>query len=291
MGDSGNSALGGNYELDKDLSPVLAKASNDDLEPIVMAVLKASSENLSDDPLFKLHRPNHAKYAQSIEREIKLFGGNTVANWFRGGSGPTYHGIVCDVAKRMGAEFEKDSPIEVVEMAIIVKALGTAFEKMTDEQRLEFIRSFNEAGVSLPEFAEILGGKGKVPKAAFMGAMQAAIRLGGFASYQIAVIAANAIARLVIGRGLAFGANMALTRTVAVIAGPIGWTLSTLWLAYDVAGPAFRVTIPCVFIIAALRLQQRIELPADSMPRWEDAPMPDMPVQDEGEKGAGDAKR
>ena len=64
------------------------------------------------------------------------------------------------------------------------------------------------------------------------------------------------IAIAIVGHGLSFAANAGLSRAIAVVAGPIGWLLSTLWLAIDLAGPAYRVTIPCVIHVAQLRLGQ-----------------------------------
>ena len=40
---------------------------------------------------------------------------------------------------------------------------------------------------------------------------------------------------------------------MAIFAGPIGWLLTVIWTAIDVAGPAYRVTIPCCIQIAYMR--------------------------------------
>lgn len=40
---------------------------------------------------------------------------------------------------------------------------------------------------------------------------------------------------------------------IAVFLGPVGWVLTGVWTAIDLAGPAFRVTVPCVLHIAMLR--------------------------------------
>lgn len=47
---------------------------------------------------------------------------------------------------------------------------------------------------------------------AIMAAIQAGLRAGGFLSYQITVIVANYVTRLVLGRGLTLATNAALTR-------------------------------------------------------------------------------
>ena len=47
--------------------------------------------------------------------------------------------------------------------------------------------------------------------------------------------------------------NAALTRLMSILTGPIGWAITGLWTAIDIAGTAYRVTIPAVIQVAALR--------------------------------------
>lgn len=77
--------------------------------------------------------------------------------------------------------------------------------------------------------------------------------MSGFLMYRMATVVANAVAKQLLGKGLTFAANAALTRTIGVLAGPIGWIITGLWTAIDLAGPAYRVTVPCVIHIAYLR--------------------------------------
>jgi uncharacterized protein YaaW (UPF0174 family) len=53
--------------------------------------------------------------------------------------------------------------------------------------------------------------------------------------------------------GLSFAGNAALTRTMAVLTGPIGWVITGIWTAIDVARKDYRVEIPAVIQVAALR--------------------------------------
>ena len=78
-------------------------------------------------------------------------------------------------------------------------------------------------------------------------------RSGGFYSYQLTLIIANQIARAVLGRGLMLATNATLMRTASILTGPVGWAISGLWTAADLAGPAYKVTIPCVIHVAMLR--------------------------------------
>ena len=92
---------------------------------------------------------------------------------------------------------------------------------------------------------------------ALTGSFQALFKLGGFKSYQILVIVANAISKALFGTGLKFATNAALTRIASVLTGPIGWIITGLWTAVDIAGPAYRITIPAVFAVATLRLKSK----------------------------------
>jgi len=97
-------------------------------------------------------------------------------------------------------------------------------------------------------------------------ALQAGVRLSGFLAYELALIVANTVAKAVLGRGLSLAANATITRAVSLFAGPAGWILTGLWTAFDIAGPAYRVTIPAVIQIAFLRLKMKYALPGQTAP-------------------------
>ena len=86
-----------------------------------------------------------------------------------------------------------------------------------------------------------------------LGAFQTIFRAGGFKSYQLTLIIANAISRALFGKGLTFAANASLTKTMSILTGPVGWAITGAWTLMDIAGPAFRVTLPAIIQIAVLR--------------------------------------
>ena len=228
--------------FDMDLTPLIEKCSNEDLEPLVGYIKKADwTEGLTNKDLYKFHNPDHKKYASLIENEIREFGGNSFVNVFRG-TGPSYAEVVRDVADKLKANYNKKSSTADVENAILIKVASDAWDKMSEEERRQFL---NEMGIGI--------GSGSIPKALPVAALQVAIKASGFLAYKLALIIANAIAKVILGRGLMFGTNMVLARSIAVFAGPIGWIITGLWTAIDLAGPAYRVTIPCVVHIAMLR--------------------------------------
>ncbi|MNG29300.1 hypothetical protein D3C84_1147080 [compost metagenome] len=56
-----------------------------------------------------------------------------------------------------------------------------------------------------------------------------------------------------VGRGVVLAGGAGLSRGLAVLAGPVGWAITGLWTAFDLASPAYRVTVPCVIQIGHMR--------------------------------------
>lgn len=226
--------------FDKDINPILDIASDEDLEILVEYLKTKLSETLTIHESYKLHKPAHSEYADLIAKEVRDMGGNSFANMFRGGEGPDYHEIVCDVASKIKAPYNKEKDIEDIENSILETILTKALDQMSDEDKQKLMNDIDSNGGL---------NKGRIATSAFI----AIFRLGGFYSYQLTLIIANQIARLILGRGLMFATNMTLVRTASVLTGPIGWAITGLWTAVDLAGPAYKVTIPCVIHIAMLR--------------------------------------
>ncbi|VBG63426.1 ubiquinol-cytochrome C chaperone family protein [Burkholderia cepacia] len=174
-----------------------------------------------------------------IATEIRAFGGNTLVNLFRGG-GVEYPELARDVASHLKVPYSKTGPVANVEMAILQKLFTDALDRMSDEERRKTLEELN--------IGDLAGmGPGAVAVALAAG------RLAGFATYKIAVIVANAIAKAILGRGLTFAGGAALTRTMGVMLGPVGWVLTGIWTLADLASPAYRITVPCLVQIAYMR--------------------------------------
>lgn len=199
------------------------------------------SEELTGAEKYKLYYPaNLNEMTDEIIDELQRYGGNTFANILRGGKGVCYQEILIDVAKKMKVNFNSKSSVEVIEMNLLQKVFIDALENMTDNDLKEVMRDLDIKTTS-------------IGKQAMIAAIQATIRAGGFASYKIAVIVANAIAKALLGKGLSLAANAAVTKYLSIFAAPIGWAVTVIWTAIDIAGPAYRVTIPAVIQIAYMR--------------------------------------
>lgn len=239
---------------DLTLVPLLRKCSNEDLEYLVNFIKEKAdfTETLTVSPGYRAHYPNHSMYVNEIAHHIRLFGGNSIPNFFRD-EGPPYEEIVRDVANKVGADYEHYNSVEQIEMKILLKMLEDAFDKMSAAEKSEIIKAFEQAG------AKNLNLRAGFPATAILA--QLAVKSSGFLAYQVAVIVANNVAKAVLGHGLKLATNAALTRAIGIFAGPIGWVITGLWTAISVAGPAYRVTIPCVCHVAYLR--QKIQARED----------------------------
>ena len=243
------SLLGGELPLiasDTDLVPLLRSATNEQLAPLVGYLTDDNtgriSSQLDETMAYLRHYPDHRCYVDDIAAEIQLFGGNTMANILRG-HGAQYREICCDVAHRLKVNFNEAAPVETIESSILMKILEEAWNKMDPGQRTALLTALGL------EHA-------KVPTGPFaLLAIRSGLQLGGFLSYQVAVIIANRVSHMLLKRGLSLAANRLLSRSLATVAGPIGAVLMALWAAYDIAGPAYRVTIPCVIQVALIRRQ------------------------------------
>lgn len=228
---------------DEDLNPVLIKASDEELDPLVEYIKKKTSQMLTTRESYETFYPRHSIYNDWIAKELRDMGGNSFANLFRGFKGPSYHEVVCDVAEKVKAPYQESSNIEDIESAILEMILKKALDEMDDSQKRELLRE--------------MGGKADIEVASLASTSFIALfRAGGFYSYQLTVIIANQIARVILGRGLMFATNAMLTKTASLIFGPFSLAISGIWTVYDIAGPAYSVTIPCVVHVAMLRRKQ-----------------------------------
>lgn len=233
------------YRHDPDLE-FLDSLSSEELNDLVYLLThdkdgeRRLTESLTQEDNYKKHYPDHKQYWKEIAAEIQCFGGNTFANMFRGG-GVSYKEVLCDVCDKMKVNYNKDSSTKKIEQNLLMKILEDALEKMSPE---EIEKLGKELG---------LENTAKLTPQSLTAIFLAVFRAGGFKSYQLTLIIVNAVLKVLIGRGLPLVGNVILVRIANILTGPIGWVITGLWTAIDIAGPAYRVTIPAVIQIAYLR--------------------------------------
>ena len=246
-----NDSLLNDKSMDKDLI-FMRNADSSDLKVLVDYLTKGKdgetrwTEELTVTENYKKYYPGQLQLmAEDIAEELQRYGGNTFMNILRG-HGVEYRELLIDVCKKMKVNFNKQASIEMIEYNLLQKILLDSLENMSTEEMKKLLDEMN-----IPN-----QGFGKQ---AFIAALQMAIKRGGFSSYKMAVIVANAVSRALLGRGLALASNAALTRWLSIFAGPIGWSVTAIWTAIDIAGPAYRVTIPAVVQIAYMRIKMNSE--------------------------------
>jgi len=199
------------------------------------------SEELTTSSNYKKYYPDHNKYWKEIATEIQTFGANTFATIFRGGEGVLYKEVLMDVCDKLSVNYNKKSKTEVIENNLLMKVLVDSMEKMSKD---DLRKLGEELGIKNSEFI--------TPEIITSGFL-AIFKAGGFKSYQVTITIVNRIVEVLVGRGLSFAVNAMIPQILKVLTGPIGWVITGLWTVWDIAGPAYRVTIPVTFIVAALR--------------------------------------
>lgn len=180
--------------------------------------------------------------ARNISDYLREMGSNDIATFFRG-KGVQYEEIVVDVAEKLGAkEVSKDNGVVENESIILKKLFSDALDNMSYEEKKQLFSSMGIKEGSVP-----YGASGTIIVQMMLS------NLGGFATYRIALIVANLVSKALLGSGLSFAANALLTRSIGVMLGPVGWIATGAWLAVDLAGPAYRKTVPAVIHVAMLR--------------------------------------
>ncbi|WP_439238526.1 DUF3944 domain-containing protein [Lonepinella sp. BR2919] len=199
------------------------------------------TEYLTSNEKYKRYYPDHTKYWEEIAEELQLFGGNTFANLFRGGRGVAYKEVLCDVCNQMKVNYNKYSSTKQIEQNLLMKILQQALEKMSQEELKDLAKEIGITDLN------------NITSQALTSAFIVVFKAGGFKSYQLTLIIVNAIMKTLTGKGLSLVANSTLTKVMSIVTGPIGWAITGIWTAFDIASAAYRVTIPAVIQVAYLR--------------------------------------
>ncbi len=236
------------YRYDEDLE-FLRDVPSEELDDLVECLIKDRdgdarfTEELTTEQRYRQHYPDHHQYWDLIAGEIQCFGANTFMTMFRGGKGVPYKEVLTDVCDRMKVNYNSNSSTARIEDCLLMKVCEDAVEKMSPKEIEDLCL---ECGMKTVNYT---------PECV-LGVFQAVFKMGGVKSYQLTLAIVNAVVKVLFGRGLSVAGNIMLTRAMSVLAGPVGWAITGLWTAVDIAGAAYRVTVPAVFMIAVLRKKQ-----------------------------------
>jgi len=235
------------YRNDADLH-LLGQCSNEELQ-LLISILTTDprdgdtrwTESLTSSPEYRLLAPDHRRYWQLIAAEFQRYGANTLASLVRLGQGVTYREILVDVCDKLEVNYNQKSTTETIELALLMKVLEKSLDQMTPEELAVFSRNMHlDLTNTTPQLILI--------------AVQAAIRTSSLAALELAtMLSASVITSL--GGIATWGTVVVASRALSVLAGPLAIALSSAWMISDIAGPAYRVTIPACIIVSWLRQQ------------------------------------
>lgn len=178
-----------------------------------------------------------------IACELQRYGGNTFLNVFmRHGRGPAYEEILNDVCHKMKVSVSRHADTAKMEALLLEYVIDKTLSKMSEQELRDLCDELNVSYVD------------KLPKSAIMATL-ILIRQVSFKLYmRLLRIILTFIERCLVGRGVIMCAGFVMTRPLGVLFGPIAMLVLTGMAAWDIAGPAYRVTIPAIIQVALMRM-------------------------------------
>lgn len=221
----------------------------DDWETLEL-LKKANNRELKCYILLEDLYKRHSKYTpESLLEEICFDGSNTLASILRGWKPVHYDEVVRDVAEKIGIKSSviSQNNIRENEMLIMGKLIETYWNKLSDEERsdmLTHIHNLDKIAINPSVIFNILKLGGNIIPILIS-------KIGIKATQQVVLnILEYIIARQAVLQGTKYILGMFV---------PLLNIIMNLWLLADIAGPAYRKTIPSVVTIAMIRLQFEVE--------------------------------
>ncbi len=158
---------------------------------------------------------------------------------------------MCDACDHLKVSYNEKSSISLIEQNMLAKLLKDSLEKMSG-------REIKELGheLGMTNIDKVIGENKQVLIASVLTLFQAS----GSHSYALAIAVADAMVRQTLGHGLSsVVGKVALKKTLGILAGPIGWVITGALVSINLAGPAYRVTVPACVLVATLRKKLKAE--------------------------------
>ncbi len=185
-----------------------------------------------------------------IAEELQCYGGNTFANFFRG-EGVLYKEILCDVCDHLKINYNESSSTFLIEENMLAKLLKDSLERMSKKDLEELCHELGMTNIN-----KMIGENKQVLSASVL----TLFKTGGSHSYPLVIAVADAMVKKTLGHGLTTVAGkVALKKISGILAGPVGWIIAGVLTSINLAGPAYRVTVPACVLIATLRLKLKAE--------------------------------
>lgn len=225
--------------MDEDLL-FLQNCSNDQLKTLADFLVfdkdgkKRLTETLSNSKSYINNYPNNMKVlVPDIIREYRYFGSNSILTIFKEPN--SYKTILGDVCKKLKVPYHLAMPVALIEQQMLQTLVYLTVDKLTDEDVSELLER-------------------KITKAELLKGGDLLLAGSPLFLRIVTVITIQIAARMGLQGASALLAQFVGGRVFAILAGPVGFALAGLWAAFDIAGPAYRVTIPSTVYIAYYRI-------------------------------------
>lgn len=232
------------------LNELLKTASHQELDMLTDIITDAGKGriSLSDEKknLFLNHKERQTLHlvTQELALVICAFGGNTLMNLVRSNN-TEYQEVARDAAEKLGVKVPKTASIIEIEEMAIQKALEKALKDKTSADTIEQLCMADNIKFDHAVLEKLKKKGNKADLALFI--------LTAAGPYTISrLLTLTLVSGLGIAGGAAMGAALIGGRGVALLH-PVFAVLSAAWMTYDLSGPAYRVTVPAVICIAAIR--------------------------------------
>ncbi|WRG49860.1 DUF3944 domain-containing protein [Helicobacter pylori] len=212
------------------------------------------NEELTSSTEYQRYGHDYAKYPRRIAEELQRYGGNSFMNFFRN-EGVLYKEILCDACDHLDINYNERSATSLIEQNMLSKLLKDSLEKMSGREIKELCD-----GLGMTNIDKVIGENKQVLIASVLTLFKA----GGSHSYALAIAVADAMVRQTLGHGLSsVVGKVALKKTLGILASPIGWVITGALVSINLAGPAYRVTVPACALVATLRKKLKAEQEAE----------------------------
>lgn len=227
---------------DENLTPLLESCSNEELDPLVNFLLEPRSSLLAKDPDYLRLNPDHGRYLGAIVKEIRLFGGHTIKDRVVGSPGRAWRAIVRDALLELGV---KAPPLALREMehTVVKLALDSEFDNLDKAAQDKLLDGFYRGSLFRSGLSQ------RTVLDDFISRAEGNVATPEFETEKVKRVlgqkAVGFVKKTIKGKAVSTGLKLVLRGAAA----PIGVGLT----AWDLLGPAYRVTIPVICYIAYLR--------------------------------------
>ncbi len=240
---------------DGTLISVLSRASHDDLLVIAEALDRSFDVTIKQDKRYGPAAADLTAIPEVIAEHVTRAGGNSFANIWRGGVGPSYTEVLRDVCGVMSVKVPKEMGIVEMEEKLLHDVMERVWNKMSPEERADTTKAAEEnLRATQREFKQNGSASSHMTTFSFLAG-----QVGSGVTTHLVQEMAFQMMRTV-SRYLFAQVGVRMSTTAAAgwlisLANPIFTVFSVAWTASTIAGPSYRGLTPAIFHVASLRQQ------------------------------------